>query len=125
MEAFYKKYKDKADFKIIYIREAHPADGWRMAVNDREGIVVNDPKSLQEREGVASVCATSLKISIPILIDGMDNKVEKFYQGWPDRIYIVSREGIIYYQGRPGPMGFKPKEAENALQRLLAEPDKG
>jgi hypothetical protein len=95
-----------------------------MEVNDREGIVVNDPKSLQEREGVASVCATSLKISIPILIDGMDNKVEKFYQGWPDRIYIVSREGIIYYQGRPGPMGFKPKEAENALQRLLAEPDK-
>lgn len=119
MERLYKQYRDKADFKVIYIREAHPVDGWRVPANDREGIEVPDPKTEKERETVAQTCAAKLKISIPTLIDGMDNAVEKVYAGWPDRIYIVGKDGRIAYKGKPGPKGFDPKEAEKALKKLV------
>jgi acetyl esterase len=34
-----------------------------------------------------------MKLSIPCLLDGMDDAVEKAYAGWPDRLYIVDAEG--------------------------------
>lgn len=115
----YRQYRKKADFKIVYIREAHPVDGWRMRVNDREGIEVKQPKTLEGREKVADVCAAKLKISIPIVVDGIDNAVEKAYAGWPVRAYIVGKNGKIAYKDDPGPRGFKPKEAEKALKKLV------
>lgn len=115
----YAKYKGKADFRIIYIREAHPTDGWQVRANERDGVLVKNHKSEEERAQAARACATGLKISIPILIDDMNDTVEKAYQGWPDRIYIVGADGKIAYKGAKGPAGFKPKEAEAALKTIL------
>ena len=64
-------------------------------------------------------CAEGLKISIPIVIDNMDDKVEQAYAGWPDRIYIIGTDGKVVFRGRPGPAGFRPDEAEAALKELL------
>ncbi|MBV6503008.1 MAG: hypothetical protein AKCLJLPJ_01069 [Fimbriimonadales bacterium] len=84
-------------------------------------MIYNEPKTLAERESIASHCARALNLSIPILIDGMDDGIEKRYSGWPDRIFIVDKAGKISYKGEPGPAGFKPREAEAALNRLLLE----
>ena len=115
----YKQYGEKADFKIVYIREAHPTDGWRIRANDQQGIMIEDPKTFDQREEVANVCIANLKTTIPTLIDNMDNTVEKNYQSWPDRIYIIDKKGNIVYQSEPGPRGFKPVEAEEALKKIL------
>lgn len=104
------------------MREAHPADGWRVRQNDRQGIIVNEPKTSKEREAIAETCSKELKISIPIIIDGMDDAVEKAYSGWPDRIYVIDKSGKVAYRGAPGPAGFKPQEAETALKKLLSSP---
>ena len=82
---------------------------------------VKQPKSDEERREVASECVKSLKLSIPALIDGMDNKVGTAYAGFPDRIYIVGKDAKIAYKGEKGPKGFKPEEAEAALKKLLGE----
>lgn len=113
------KYARQADFKVVYVREAHPSDGWQVPQNERQGVIFKAPKTASEREEVASACAAKLKISIPILVDGMDDKVESAYAGWPDRIYIVGTNGKIAFRGRPGPAGFRPDEAEAALARIL------
>lgn len=115
----YAAYSKQADFKIVYVREAHPSDGWQVPVNEREGVIVTAPKTASEREKVAGTCAANLKITIPIIVDGMDDAVERAYAGWPDRIYIVDKEGRIAYKGAPGPAGFRPKEAEESLKKLL------
>ena len=115
----YKQYRDKADFRIVYVREAHPVDGWQVKANDRDGIEVEAPETLEEREKIAARCTAKLKLTIPVVIDGMDDAVEKVYAGWPDRIYIVGKDGKIAYKGKPGPRGFNPKEAEAALKKLV------
>jgi type I thyroxine 5'-deiodinase len=54
-----------------------------------------------------------------MLLDGLDNAVERAYAGWPDRLYIVGKDGRLAYKGRPGPGGFAPAEMEQALLALL------
>jgi hypothetical protein len=115
----YAKYKDKADFRVVYIREAHPTDGWQAPANVRDGVLVKNHTSEGERAKAARACATGLKLSIPMLIDDMNDTVERAYQGWPDRIYIVGTDGKIAYKGARGPAGFRPNEAEAALKKLL------
>jgi hypothetical protein len=90
-----------------------------MPANEKAGIKVNQPKSYEERVQVAGECLKDLKLSIPCLVDDMENTAQKAYAGWPDRIYVIDERGTIAYRGGPGPGGFKPGEAEEALKQLL------
>jgi hypothetical protein len=119
LNRLYERYRDRADFWIVYVREAHPKDGWQVPQNVAQGVTIAAPKTLEERERAAMECQAHLELKIPILIDGMDDAVEKAYSGWPDRIYVVGRDGRIAYKGGPGPGGFRPAEAERALATLL------
>lgn len=103
----------------MYIREAHPADGWQVQANVREGILVEDPKTLESRAKVAREFASQFKVSLPILVDTIDNTLEKGYTTWPDRIYIVDERGNIAYKEGPGPRGFKVSEVPPVLDSLL------
>ncbi len=66
---------------------------------------------------------STLKFTIPCLVDGIDNAVEKAYAGWPDRIYVFDPAGKITYKSGPGPWGFRPREMEVALKKVLGEKD--
>jgi len=110
-------YKDKAQFFLVYIAEAHPNLLQKRAV---EGIT-DRPKDINERTILATKCVSELKLSLPVLLDSMDGVAEKAYRGRPDRICIVDLDGKVAYYSARGPWGFKPKEAEEALKKLLAE----
>jgi hypothetical protein len=58
---------------------------------------------------------------MPLLVDGMDDKVGKAYSGMPDRLYLIDREGRVAYKGGRGPFGFKPGELEQAILMLLLD----
>jgi hypothetical protein len=60
-----------------------------------------------------------LKLTIPCLVDDMDNTAQKAYAGWPDRLYVIDAQGKVAFRGEPGPRGFKPADAEAALKKLL------
>ena len=80
---------------------------------------IKDPTTTFERFQVASTCVADLKISIPCLIDDMDNTAARAYKGWPDRMYVVGKDGKIAFHGGPGPAGFDPDEMERGLQAEL------
>jgi Iodothyronine deiodinase len=108
-------------FLAVYIREAHPEEGWILPENRRSGLAVHEPKSDEERRGIASMCATSLRLQMPMVVDGVDNAVASAYGGWPDRLYLVGGGGRIAFQGGEGPFGFKPDELERAIERELRQ----
>jgi myo-inositol-hexaphosphate 3-phosphohydrolase len=113
-------YGDRVHFLAVYIREAHPEDGWIIAENRRSGLSVRDPATDEGRRAVASTCAVNLKLDMPMVVDRVDNAVASAYGGWPDRLYLVRRDGRIAFQGGEGPFGFKPAELERAIERELA-----
>ncbi len=120
LESIYAKHSDDVAFFVVYIREAHPEDGWVLTDNRDAGIALADPVTNGEREQVAETCAVRLEMTIPVLLDGLDDEVARRYGGWPDRLYLVGRDGRIAFQGGEGPFGFKPDELAAAIEVELA-----
>lgn len=105
-------------FYVVYIVEAHPTDIWQMSSNIRDGVLFRNPRDEAERASVATSCVTKLGIKFPALVDGIDNRVESAYTGWPDRLYLIDRGGKILFKTKPGPFGFHPKELAQVLETL-------
>jgi hypothetical protein len=115
------RYGDKVEFLAVYVREAHPTDGLRSAVNDKVGIVFAQPRTVAERDTVAAKCCATLKITIPLVTDDMNDRVGHLYSGMPDRLYLIDRSGRIAYKGGRGPFGFKPDELAQALAMMFLD----
>ncbi len=88
-------------------RRFRPTDGEPPA-NERQGISISDPKSDEERVKVAEEACRKLETNIPCLVDGIDNGVNTANAAWPDRLYVVDKDGRIALAGGPGPRGFLP-----------------
>ena len=105
-------------FYAVYIVEAHPTDIWQMKSNIKDNVLIANPKTDEERAFVAGACVRKLGIKFPAVIDGIDNRTEVAYTGWPDRLYLIDRDGKVAYKSRPGPFGFKPDQLEAAIKKL-------
>src|SRR5215216_8123971 len=116
------RYRGRVSFLAVYVKEAHPEDGWVLSENRDEDIAVVDPVGDAERESVALSCAVALRLNMPMAIDAVDNEVARVYGGWPDRLYLVGADGRVAYRGGEGPFGFKPEELQAAIERALAAP---
>ncbi len=118
----YQQYKDRVAFYFVYIREAHASDEWQMDDNVKENVVLAQPREDKERSGVAASCSSRLKLSMPVLVDKIDNAVDNLYAGWPERMFIIGRDGKIAYAGKQGPWGFKPDEIREWLKANVGQP---
>lgn len=116
LNKLYRDYKDKVEFFVVYIQEAHAADAWQMASNIRDNVVFASPRSYEERGELAGACVRKLGIEMPALVDGFDNTVETAYTGWPDRLYVIDKAGRIAFKSDPGPFGFKPDQVRKVLE---------
>lgn len=121
VESVYRRFKDDAIFLGIYVREAHPTDGWKMELNTKAGVAVTQPKTYAERVAVAEQCHQLLKPTIPLLVDDIEDSTGNAYSGMPARLYIIDRRGNVAYKGGRGPFGFKAGEMEQALIMTLME----
>ena len=127
----YEKYHDHVQFLTIYIREAHPVDGWWLG-GGISGLVmkvmrfkaatdVYDPKTIEERRAVAKDCETALQYGIRTYVDEMDDAVNKAYAAFPTRLYLIGKDGRVVYAGGLGPWGFKPTGLAAAIEEYLAQ----
>lgn len=117
LEKVYQDYKDKADFYLIYLKEAHAIDGSRPS----RTVKIAQHKTLEERTTAATGCVADLKLTMPLLVDDMKNTVGDAFHGHPDRLFILSPKGKIAYRGERGPRGFEVGEMEEALKKLPTE----
>ncbi len=117
-------------FLLIYLREAHPVDGWWLGGGMMAGMLelsgskaasdIYDPTSMGERRAVAERCQAELEYGMPTLVDEMDDAVSEAYAARPTRLYLVGVDGRVAYAGKPGPRGFKPAELAAAIEEYLA-----
>ncbi len=116
-----KTYENEAQFLIVYIKEAHPSDDWASRVNSKISYI-KDPTSYFERAQVANTCMAQLEINLPCLVDNMENQTARAYRAWPDRLFVVDKDGKLSYVGKPGPFGFLPREMEEVLKNEVGSP---
>jgi Iodothyronine deiodinase len=99
--------------------EAHPIDAWQDEDNDQDHVHFASPKTLDQRAEVAHVCLNRLAVKLPAVLDNLQNTTEIAYTAWPDRLYVIGRDGRITFKTKPGPFGFKPAGVEETLKKLL------
>jgi hypothetical protein len=119
LNRLYQEYRDRVAFYVVYIEEAHPIDAWQVSDNLKDDVLVATTKTADERYRVAGVCITKLGIELPALVDEADNRVERAYTAWPDRLYVIDRDGRIALKSAAGPFGFKPADVEITLKQIL------
>ena len=119
LNELYNTYRDRVEFFLIYIREAHPANGWQVPNNLIEDVIYDEPTTDEERTEVASACQIALDIEMPMLVDRIDNDVEEKYVGLPMRQFLIDAEGRVVYAGDKGPFGWNDEAFEEALRALL------
>jgi iodothyronine deiodinase-like protein len=106
-------------FFVVYIQEAHPVDLWQMSSNVKDGVLFASPKTSGERAETAEICVVKLAIKIPAVVDGIDNRIERAYTGWPDRLYVIGTDGRVRYKSPPGPFGFSTTNLAQHLEQML------
>ena len=125
LNRLYREYRDRVEFYVVYIEEAHPIDAWQVSDNLNDDVLVATTKTADERYEAAGLCITKLGIELPALVDELDNRVERAYTAWPDRLYVVDRDGLVAFKSEAGPFGFKPADVEATLKRILTADPRG
>jgi hypothetical protein len=125
----YEKYHERVQFFNIYIREAHPVDGWWLGKGPigwlmklakiKAATNVYDPQTIEERRAVAGDCEEALQYGIHTYVDEMDDAVNKTYCAWPTRLYLIGLDGRVVYHGGLGPFDFHPWKLEKAIREYL------
>ncbi|MCC6740913.1 MAG: hypothetical protein IT452_17875 [Planctomycetia bacterium] len=116
MDDIYRRWRDRVAFLMVYIREAHPSDEWQMPVNVEQGVVFEQPRSESARGEAAGECCSRLKVTMPCVVDALDNAADAAWAAWPERIFVVGADGRIAFATGQGPWGYQPE----ALQDWLA-----
>jgi hypothetical protein len=129
LQQIYQEFHHQVKFIKIYIREAHPVDGWWFGRGLSKYIMrlfsvkvsmdLYDPVTIEERRAAAGECEASLQYGVKTYVDEIDDRVSKAYAAWPTRLYLIDKEGLVTYAGGPGPFGFKPGELKTAIQTHL------
>ena len=120
MERLYSQFKDRIEFFVVYVQEAHPTDGWQVESNIKDDVFYRQHQSLDEREEVAQSCTIGLHISIPTLVEEMDNAIDEAYGAAPERLYLIGKDGRVAYHGGAGPHFFDLDELDEAIQDMEA-----
>jgi len=120
VKPLYKKYQDKAEFVMVYIREAHP-ESIIQVQKDGKGLLKKFEQSdnFAQRLDNAQYCYGLLKLPFPIVVDGDDNKVKEAYAGWPIRLMVVDEKGKVAFDGGKGPKGFQADKLGDWLAKNL------
>ncbi len=87
-------------------------------MNVTDEVVYHQPKTEEERAGVAKACALRLNFEMPMLLDRMTNEVDTAYSALPERLYLLDGDGTIRWRSDPGPWGFDVDGWGKAIQEL-------
>ena len=97
---------------MVYIREAHAADGSSPLPIKGEADILT-PKTAEDRCGIASRFLAKKRFKYLVVTDDLKDSVDKAYDAFPDRLYVVDADGKVAIQGAPGPFGF-----EDSIKRV-------
>ena len=82
---------------------------------------IEQPKTFEARQEIALTCSVGLKLTMPLLVDDINDSVARTFEAFPDRMYIIGKDGRIAYKGGRGPREFSVPEMQEALQKLITK----
>lgn len=112
------EFARKVPVYCVYIREAHPEDGWQVEMNVDDDVIFNEPTTSEERAEVAQVCVLQLNLQMPMLLDDMTNTADSLYVALPERLYALDADHKVAWKSVSGPAGFDTEAWRAELAKL-------
>jgi len=107
------------DYKVVYVTEAHPTDGWLNSVAPRPFKQVRYARSIEDRLLTARRFADQCAVSEDhVIVDSIDDTLEKAYEARPERLYVV-RSGKVLWRCGPGPWEYDTAGLAKFLQTIV------
>lgn len=103
IEHLAKEFAGRVNILLVYTIEAHPKGSpspysgreWITPKNEEERLLLPQPADLAARLAQARACITREKLTVPVVVDTMDNAVWKAYGSAPNCGYVISTDGKI------------------------------
>ena len=108
----YDQYKDQYNFCILYIKEAHPIEGWTSGIPlPLSGKSYKQPKTMKERFSIVDDLYNSSEFScckekIPIIVDYISDNSNEVFMSEPVRLYVIDPNGKVLFKGGRGPLNY-------------------
>jgi len=117
---FTEAYAQVADFVAVYIAEAHARNEWPAG---SKLSTCDQPTTRQERLDAANALVESKEISMPLLVDDIDNQFDTAFSCWPVRFYVL-HHGKVAFKAQPnaGSMnGYDFGEIQKFIQSYISK----
>jgi Spy/CpxP family protein refolding chaperone len=85
----------RATFLIVYTREAYPAGQWDIDRNKEQNISVMQARDFTGRTALAQRARTTLKITLPMAVDSMEDEVARAFDAMPNGAVVLDKQGKI------------------------------
>jgi len=132
LKDIYQAYGDQIEFIFIYIKEAHPTDGWHLGSTNLVSLLNRvyypitsfdtiNPTSLDERGKIAETCQSKLLQGMPVYVDNMQNELTTKYASWPFRYYLINTDGKVVYESGKGPWGDQIIDVKVAVEKFVSK----
>ena len=118
VEQIRKDFQDQVELVLVYIKEAHPGDEWQMDSNIESEVVFDQPQTFEARVDLARTFVDRMNVETETLVDDIRNTAMACYAAWPERIYVIARDGRIAYKGGMGPFKFDPEDLREFLETM-------
>lgn len=98
--------RDKVEFLVLYVREAHPGDNFP------------PHKLFSQKVEQAKITTREENENRLVVVDGLDGEIHQSYGSWPNMAYLVDQNGVIRLRQK----WTDPAALEIALNMLLLDP---
>ncbi|KYQ88436.1 thyroxine 5'-deiodinase [Tieghemostelium lacteum] len=119
LQEIYEEFKDRAQFYIVYLKEIHPSDGWYIG-GDEISLTHKNTTTMEQRQAyVSDMKEYSPFLTIPFLIDLMDDNFNFGYDAVPERLFVLENNKFQYVGGY-GPFDFLPEQLKAFLTKKFS-----
>ena len=102
MEQLHRRYQGRASVVFVYIAEAHAVDEWQLPANLDDDVLLRQHTTLDDRRAAARAGVERLGLTMPVLVDGMDDAVSEAFAAWPERLTVAAEPGGSCPSAAPG-----------------------
>lgn len=95
LEKLENETEGKAQFFVVYTKEAHAKGEWEVDRNKLDEISVDQPTDADARIALAKTAREKLKLTVPIAVDTMENQAVKAFGAGQTSAYVIGRDGTI------------------------------
>lgn len=110
----YEATKDRVQWLLVYICEAHADDEWPIGAP----VTIKQHKTIEERDQACRSCLDTLGCGIPTVLDSMENSFNDTYACWPLRFYLIDNN-IVEHVPMPKGGAYNPLELDNWIKLKL------